>query len=280
VTGRESRTRRFRELVCEAIEAMGGPDTPILFSGGVDSATILFGALSLGGRPTLYTYRLSTGTSRDALTSRLISRHFRVPLRVVVIERRPDVLERDVRRVIRLARTSIKVHVQVSQPTLYLAEAIARDGHSLALTGVGADDLYATNRKLKVYVHFHGEVAGREARRLSFFRPDSSERSMKRVASSVGVTLRDVFDYEPLNTFILDQPTYHIHDPFQKALAVEAFGDYWRQGAWYREHENLQVCSGLREWHDTLLRSHLNRRESLSVVAIYNDLLAEEFTDE
>lgn len=58
-----------------------------------------------------------------------------------------------------------------------------------------------------------------------------------------------------------------------KMIDVKAFEDFYGSGAWYRKNSNLQCNSGIREYHDLLLRTELNKRKSKNVVAIYNDIL-------
>jgi len=48
--------------------------------------------------------------------------------------------------------------------------------------------------------------------------------------------------------------------------------EFWKQSEWYRTNEPLQVCSGIRERHDTLLNSPLNDCDAKNVLKIYNRL--------
>ena len=59
----------------------------------------------------------------------------------------------------------------------------------------------------------------------------------------------------------------------QKGIALRAFPEFWSRG-WYRRNSSLQVNSGVREWHDTLLADvELNPDgRHRAVVGIYNQI--------
>src|SRR5690606_20762498 len=93
--------------------------TPLLLSGGTDSATVLAGLLALGRRPDCYTFRLGAHDTADVRVARSMAETFGLRHVVVTIPQDATTLLRDVRRVLRIIGTPRKVSVQCSHPFLY-----------------------------------------------------------------------------------------------------------------------------------------------------------------
>lgn len=268
ITG--EKIQRFRELMIEAVQNFGA-EKPLLLSGGVDSATILAAQLSLGVKPDCYTFYLQPARSNDSNVSSKMASVYGFRHRTIEMPRDDEKLIADVRAIIAQIGNSFKTHVQCSHPFLYLAPAVAADGHDAALMGMGAGSLWGDNKEAAFERGRSGDEGFREFRKMCHKHPENSEVSCAKVAANLGVKLSDPYHYEPLAQYMLELDFQHLHKPKQKYLAVAAFGEFWRQGAWYRKNSNLQIESGLRQWHDTLLQSPLNEKlQSKSVVAIYN----------
>jgi len=250
--------------------------TPLLLSGGTDSATVLAGLLALGRRPDCYTFRLGAHDTADVRVARSMAETFGLRHTIVTIPQDATTLLRDVRRVLRIIGTPRKVSVQCSHPFLYLAPALLADGHRAALTGLGADDRYGTTRQVAIVCRRGDAAACTAARRAQATRPDASDVAIMATCDHLGLRLLPIFHDARLSELLLRMPYAEIHRPVQKGIALRAFPEFWRRGAWYRRNASLQVASGLRAWHDTLLRSPVNRRGRRAVAALYRDLLAEE----
>lgn len=261
----------FRSLMLDAVEKCGA-DKPLFLSGGVDSATILAAQLQLGAKPDCYSFYLTPYKSNDVKIAAMMCGKFELNHRVSVIPREESVLIGDVRAVIAHTGQTFKTHVQCSQPFLYMAEAMSDDGYSEALVGMAAGSLWGDGKEAMFARGREGDKGFEEYRRFCHLHPDNSENSVRKVAAAVGdIKITDPYQYEPLAEFMLNLKFEQLHKPKQKYLAVMAFPEFWKSGAWYRKNSNLQIESGLREWHDTLLKSPLNENlKAKSVVAIYN----------
>jgi hypothetical protein len=53
---------------------------------------------------------------------------------------------------------------------------------------------------------------------------------------------------------------------------LNAFNDYFSKQNIYRKNSNLQVGSGIREWHNELLNTELNKNNRKRVDEIYKDI--------
>lgn len=261
----------FRRLMLESVEKCGASN-PLFLSGGVDSATILAAQLELGAKPDCYSFYLSPQKSNDVKVGAMMCEKFGLKHNISVIQRDESVLIGDVRSVIAHTGQTFKTHVQCSQPFLYMAEAMSEDGYSEALMGMAAGNLWGDGKEASFARQRGGDKGFEEYRRFCHLHPDNSENSVRKTAAAVGdIKISDPYQYEPLAEFMLNLKFEQLHKPKQKYLAVMAFPEFWKAGAWYRKNSNLQIESGLRQWHDTLLQSPLNENlKAKSVVAIYN----------
>lgn len=250
------------------------PEAPLLLSGGADSATVLAALLACGRRPECFTFQVGQHESRDLAVARQMATAFGLRHQVVSLPRAEPQLRHDIREVLAAIRTPTKVHVQCGHAFLYLSRAVHASGHRLALFAMSGDDLLGTERATAVCLHQQGEAAARRLRLDNFTTPGLSDWSVQRVAVRQGVFLADPFRAPAVASRLLQASMAELHQGFEKSAIVGAFPEFWRRGRWYRHRESLQVVSGLRELHDTLLNSAaVNVRGSKAVLALYHDML-------
>jgi asparagine synthetase B (glutamine-hydrolysing) len=159
-----------------------------------------------------------------------------------------------------------KTHIECSLPFKYMAQRIAEKGFNSALFGMSADDLYGTSKNAAIALSRSGESGFREYRKQSFGDLGASDYSVIKVAKHFGVRLIDPYRDRSVSDFVLSLSSRQINRPKPKALAVRAFPEFWRCGAWYRSGNSLQVVSGIREFFDTLLG------DRKSAVSLFRDL--------
>jgi len=247
---------------------------PLLLSGGVDSATLLAALLELGERPECYTFRLGATDSTDVRVARRICKDWNLKIHVLKIERSLDVLVSDVRQVIKLLNTSKKASVQCAQPIMYMCERMHSDGFDSAIVGTGA--VVLDDKRVAILASQQGEGAARayRAEKLNDKNTDCGTGRMHQMARLMGIELAEPYSEEPLGSFALAIDYAELNRPRQKGMALRAFPEFYKRGYW-RRNSSLQVNSGVREWHDTLLKTEYNTRNSKRVVAIYNDMRKE-----
>lgn len=256
-------------------------DTPILLSGGIDSATVLAASLELGRLPVCYTFHLEGSPSQDARVAASMTETTGAELRTVVIPRDLDGLLADVRFLIRSGVKPQKTFVQCAHPFHYLARQISADGYSLVSHGMAAGDLFPTSRKAMVIYSRGGQEAFDDYRRQQFdlyenARPMGiSDLAVEHAAGLHGVRLADPYRHPEVVAYALGLRFDTIHRPRQKQVLVDAFPEFWARGAWYRKNSSLQVNSGIREWHDVLLTTDANRHGHKAIVGLYNSIARE-----
>jgi asparagine synthetase B (glutamine-hydrolysing) len=251
------------------LKAMAGlENVPLLLSGGTDSGTILAAQLALGGRPDLYSFRIGDKDHEDVRVARLMAETFQLTLQVVDIPRTEEQLVADLAAVSRFVDRPIrKSHVQCAQPILHLSRRLQRDGHRRAIAGTGG--VVEDNRRCAVLLAREGEYAARTLRRKNLLElAGSATESMHRAAAACEVEMVEPFSSQPFADYSLSLDMADINRPKQKGIALRAFPEFWVSG-WYRPNSPLQVNSGIREWHDTLLSSSWNVDDNKDVAAVY-----------
>ena len=121
-------------------------EVAILFSGGLDSLSILLTLLDLGYKPTLYTFYLEGLISKDLELSRRISQHHNVPLVEVEIKKDIELMVSQSKALIKKYGLTKKTQIQVMHPLSNVFPLIKED---YVFTGIGADTLYGSARKFK-----------------------------------------------------------------------------------------------------------------------------------
>lgn len=127
---------RLRRAVRDRLLA----DVPLcaLCSGGLDSSLVL--ALAARERPDVVAYVARCGPpGPDVEAARRLTAELGVELREVEV---PEPTPERVREAVEAIEIPTKVQVEIALAVLPLAEAIARDGHKVVLSGDGADELF------------------------------------------------------------------------------------------------------------------------------------------
>lgn len=276
---------RYQAALLETIEPYP-EDSALLLSGGMDSATILAGLLTLGRKPQAYCYSLEGYESEDLAMADRMAATFGLSLRVITIPADLDRLLEDVREVIAITRNPRKTAVQCCHALLHLSRAYLsdHDGHPPPLI-TGAGGIVSDNRKAKILganYALNGEALEAQ-RRTDLLGGDrnSATEEMKRFAVAMRIDLREPYSQNPLAETGLSIPFPEMNRPVPKGIACRAFPDFFRiprngmPGRFWRPNASLQVAGGLREHHDKLLETD-QRKEARRVVAIYNRILREQ----
>lgn len=260
---------RWRELLEKTI--YDHRHVPSMFSGGMDSVTLLLAAMAVGGRPKTYTFHLGAHHSCDSSAAQKMAKDLGLDNVEVVIPQNEGQLIKDILELMRRVGTRKKASIQCAHAIMYLAKAIQADGFTQAIVGTGA--ICLDDRKVSVILAESGEEATRAYRKtkLTDRYTDCGTGYMHRIAKNIGVVLEEPYSDEPLISYALALDFKDLNRPRQKGIALRAYPDFFRGGYW-RRNVPLQVGSGIREYHDTLLSSKYNRRDSQAVIAIYNDL--------
>lgn len=268
----------WKRALLETMRSRDQVHLPNFLSGGVDSATLLAAQLELGAHPVCYSFTVGGRVHDDPKVARRMCRDFGLEHVIVDIPRNQERLVADIREVIRLRRTAKKASIQCAQPIMHMARRAAADGHTRALIGTGAVCL--DDKRVAILWAQQGEEVARayRASKLNDRHTDCGTGHMHGIARQLGVTLEEPYSDEPLRSHALALDYAELNRGpdgrrLQKGIAVRAFPEFWGRKGYYRRNSPLQVNSGVREWHDTLLADpQFNTRGLRSIVGVYNDM--------
>jgi asparagine synthetase B (glutamine-hydrolysing) len=242
----------------------------VMFSGGLDSLSVLLSALELGYEVKLYTFHLKGVISKDLETARKVSKHYKLELHEVEISDNLDLLIDDLKYLIKTHDLKKKTQFQVMHPMKHLCEAIKED---YVLSGLEADTLYGNTRSMRKTIACESEFKNIRSKYIhdennasySFIRNELENNNKTFVAPYKQSS-------EIINYF-LSLESKDLCFGKQKKQTYEAFKTEIDNLSLYRRSSNMQINSGIREFHDLLLQTDLNQKNFKSVIGVYNQLI-------
>lgn len=247
----------------------------ILFSGGVDSQTILFSCLDLKIKPTLYTFCLDNYTSEDMIYTRNIAKIFNLKLYEILIKTDDkESVEKEIKDIMARFKTSRKTKIQCIYPILKMLPYIKED---IILSGLCADDLYGSSRS--VAKHYKDKNEFYNKRYLNDKDINSSSYfQIKTLIEDEGKKFIAPYkECEELRKYLLSKNFYELHKPKQKQVAIDDYPEILQFNL-YRRNSNLQCNSKVRDWQDKLfLNDNIYGYKNIS--GIYNRMYLECISD-
>ena len=242
-------------------------DMALLFSGGMDSLSILLSCLDVDIKPHLYTFYLDNHISEDIIRSREIAKIFDLKLTEIKITTRDISLTEDIKFIIKRFKTSKKTAIQCIHPFIYIMPNIIEGN---VLSGLCADDLYGTPRSMAKHSK---EIERFNKIRFNKFN-DSTSSSYCYIKELIEEYDRKFYapykECDELTKYMLGLGYKELNSPKQKNIMYQDYKDILDKYKLYRRNSNLQCNSKIREWHDELLKTEENKNNNKSVVGIYN----------
>lgn len=241
----------------------------VLFSGGTDSLTCLFSLLNLGIKPTLYSFHLESVIHRDIEVSMKVAKHFKLKHEIVSIPESIDQLQRDVIHLTQVMNLQRKTNVQCTYPFLHV---LPRIKEKYVVSGLCADDLYGTSKSMSI--KYANDKEGFDKARVKTFanQLSSAYASIKQVVESYNKVFLAPYRNEKVIDYFMNKTWKELNSPKQKQVAVDSYKEYFDELNVYRRNVNLQVGSKIREWHNELINTELNKNKRNRVDEIYKDL--------
>ena len=224
----------------------------ILFSGGLDSLSLLLSCLDIGIKPVLYTFFLESYESSDIKSSRNIAKIFGLKLIEIPFN------------------TYKKSAVQCVHPFLY-AEKLIKEKY--VLSGLCADDLYGTSKHMSILSKNYEEF---QRKRLDIISDETSSgyRYIKSIFHNK-IFIAPYKECRKLIDYFMSLDYKSMNSPKQKYVTYSAYRNVIDRYKLYRRNENLQCASKIREYHDSLLKTDLNTNNYKIVTPIYRNLYLE-----
>lgn len=258
----------MRTILSNYLKVYKGEEVALLFSGGLDSLSILLSCMDVGIKPHLYSFKLDGVESEDIKVSRRVAKIYGLSYTEIDIPK--DNLLSDVVYIIRKYGVKKKTQVQCIHPFIYVEGYI---DEKIVLSGLCADDIYGTSRKMQV-------VGNRDANEFYIQRLEkhkdvesSSYKYIKSIFEDNGkVFVAPYKDNNELVNYILSKNFFELHKPKLKNVMYESYKAEIITHNLYRRNSSLHINSGIREWHNDLLSMPINKDGYKSVVGIYNKI--------
>lgn len=260
----------LKELLKDAMEIGENEDTALLFSGGVDSITCLFALLEKGITPTLYTFHLDGVYSKDLEVSARIASHYKLPHKIITIAQDVEALQKDVTFIVKELPVDRKTNVQCTYPFLHIMPHVKEKN---VVSGLCADDLYGTSKSVAIKCS-KNKAAFDDMRRKKFASEYSSAYLPIKTLVEKFYNKKFIAPYrnEKVIEYFMSFSWEELNRPKQKQIAVDAFSSYFNELDVYRRNCNLQVGSGVREFHNKLIDAPINKNNRKRVDEIYKDI--------
>ena len=268
----------IRQLLNEYISNEVKEDkVAILFSGGMDSLSILFTCLDLGIKPTLYSFYLKSYESQDIKSSRAIAKAYDLKLVEVCINDDEVNLVNDIKYIISRFGCKKKTAIQCIHPFLYLVNHIKED---VVLSGLCADDLYGTSKKMSIASKNIEEFNILRMKKIDDVYSSSYFYIKKLLNDNDKRFIAPYKDSSKIINYFMSLTYKDMNSPKQKNIMYEDFKEELLSHNLYRINSNLQYNSKLKDWHDKLIGDpSINSKNFKSVVGIYNLLYKEVLND-
>lgn len=254
-----------KEINRTLIEEIKNKDSvALLFSGGVDSLSMLFSCFDVGIRPTLYCFTTDGYISEDLMASRKVADIFGLSLKEIYVPTDIATIKEDVYRLMDRFKIRKPTQIQCTQPFLYVAAAIKEE---YAVSGICADDILGNFRACAVVKKDIGQYYSK--RYVAFNDIEKSSFCYIRdVFKDVGVKLIAPYKTnKKLAEFLFSKNFDDLHRPKQKQLTLDYYKEIEQNGL-YRKSSNAQVNSRIREEHLKLLTA--NQWGYTGISGIYN----------
>lgn len=263
----------MRKIINNELIKYQTEEVALLFSGGMDSLSLLLSCLDVGIKPHLYTFKLESYESEDYKTSVEISKIFNLELTTVNLDEDISLLLNDIKFIIKSFKVKKKTQIQCIHPFIHMVSKIKEN---IVLSGLCADELYGTPRKMQELGRCD-EVKFNDKRKLINENNESSSYIF--IKELFNMNNKDlIVPYKECNelvSYMLSIPFKELHTPKQKNIMYISYKEELDKYKLYRRNSSLQCNSKIRELHDNLLQTDLNVNKNKSVVAIYNRLYKE-----
>ncbi len=243
------------------------PDTvAVSLSSGVDSHAVLFACIEAGLNPVAYSFALEGHDSTDVKVAEHTCKTLGVPFTRIDLPTSKEHLYEYLRYAIGELGLSGKADIECCWPMTYAFKEVTKP---VILTGIGADDYFATTKKGTMHLREH-----LDRYRAHTWRQEKNQRRVfKQETMKLGKFYHSPYDSTRFWAEVHDATDWDTVNKPEKSLLRHAFPELAAKCT-IKRHTDLQLGdSGIAQhFADTLLNSELNTKSFKSVVGIYNGL--------
>lgn len=244
----------------------------IMFSGGMDSLSVLLSALELGYDVKLYTFCREGLLSKDLESARFISDKYKLELEEVYISNDLNILISDLKYLVEKHDLNKKTQFQVMHSMKRVCDSI---DEKYVLSGLGADTLYGNMRSIRKVLPCENEFRNIRSKLINDPKSDSFIFVKNELESLGKIFVAPYRQSTEIIDYFLNLTIKDLCYGKQKRQTYEAFKSEIERLNLYRRSSSMQINSGIRELHDKLLLTDLNNKNFKSVTGIYNNIIRE-----
>jgi asparagine synthetase B (glutamine-hydrolysing) len=264
--------KEFRNIFTANIQnSLPKKPVGLAMSGGIDSVSVFFALIDLGVDFECYTFYQKGYESTDLKESLKYCDHYGIKINLIELSSDVDDIYKEIVDLIPFLGSKIKkTKVETMRPLKQLFE---NSKHDFILNGLSADDYQPYKRKTSILLKEYGEqgVINKGYRVSLDNLEDSMELLSKEMAQSFGIKFFDAYADKKIQDYFLKFTLKSLLTP-HKNLVTLAYKDEFDKMGGFRKHESYQVNSKITDFHEQLLNSKYNKRNSKGVIAIYNDI--------
>ena len=175
----------------------------------------------------------------------------------MIIKKDVEQLKLDVKNIIKKFKVKKKTQIQCIYPFLYMVNEIQEE---IVFSGLCADELYGTSRKMQILGRTNDEEFYKKRNEMHEDIESSSYIFIKNIFNAHNKEFVAPYkDNIELVNYFLNKNFKELHSPKQKNLTYINYKKEIEDYKLYRKNSNLQCNSNIREWHNELLFTELNK---------------------
>lgn len=199
--------------------------------------TIAFAADSIGKKVSAYTFHLGGQPSYDAMKALEYADKFGWKSHLTIVPADVDTLKEQWKTLTYKYDCRKKTHFECTYPFLYVYPNI-KETH--IFSGLGADSSYGLSKTAMMHFRHTKELFDEYRLKAYALKPGGYEQQLL-LAKEYGKVYNTPYMEKEVKEYFLGFTWEQINKPFEKALIVNDFRDYFdRIGKW-RKHTNLQL---------------------------------------
>lgn len=249
-----------------AEQTYGARNVALLFSGGVDSASVGYAARSIGKTVVAYTFQMGELRSKDAIAAERMSELIGWDWHLIKVP--VDNLEADAIRLATEYGCRKKTQFECTLPFLYVLPEIKE---VVVLSGIAADGHFGLSRKAMIHCRYPKEAFD-EFRTQYFSQSNPAGYVQQRqLIEQHGKELCSPYLDRRLFDYFIQFGWDELNKPKQKMPILRAYRDMF-QLTGRRDHANLQLVGGVDMICKNLLRSVLNTKHRTRMMDLWRDI--------
>jgi hypothetical protein len=258
----------IRTYLEESISKIEDDTVAVLLSGGVDSMTIAFAADSIGKKVSAYTFHLEGQPSYDALKALEYAEKFGWNGHLTIVPTDIEIVKSQWKNLANNYNCRKKTHFECTYPFLYVYPNI-KETH--IFSGLGADSSYGLSKTAMMHYKYPKEKFDEYRLKAYSLKPGGYDQQIL-LAKQYGKVYNTPYMEDCVKEYFLGFTWDQINKPFEKALIVNDFRDYFdRIGRW-RKHTNLQLDSKINVLFEQLIdQPEINFKKRKRIMDIARD---------